>query len=103
MNFSSNIKDTLSTIAAILGIISGLVLALPTQGVVLPSLITTIAVIAASISVGIIGVLTGKLPNGGTKPVEVVTAANQEAASVTALKVQKAAEVSVAATNMGPK
>jgi hypothetical protein len=103
MNFSSNLKDTLSTVAAILGTISGLILALPTQGVILPSWVTTIGAVGATLSITIIGLLTGKLPNGGTKPVEVVVAQNQQAAAVVAASDKKVADATVSATSIPPK
>ena len=65
-----NVKDTLSTVCAVLGTICGAVLVLPTQGVVIPAIITTIATILVVLSGAVIGILTGKNPNGTTKAID---------------------------------
>jgi hypothetical protein len=66
---TSNLKDTLTTIFAIVGVLGGVALTIP----ILPSWIGG-ALVAAS--VGVIGVLSGKTPNGSTKTPLQVAAQN---------------------------
>lgn len=68
-----NLKDTLSTICAVLLVLSGVVVSLPAQGVILPPIVSTIAIIVGAVSGAIIGVLTGKNPNGTTKVIDPAT------------------------------
>jgi predicted membrane channel-forming protein YqfA (hemolysin III family) len=56
----TNLKDKVSNYCAILLAISGAILALTTQGVVLPSWLLTGATVVATVSTAIIGILTGK-------------------------------------------
>jgi hypothetical protein len=86
MNLSSNLKDTVSSIAAGVLLVCGAVLALPTQGITLPTWLVTAAGVGAALAGAAIGILTGKLPNGTTKPPEVVTAQNKEAADAPSTK-----------------
>jgi len=62
-----NLKSTVSTIFGIIGVLSGAVLSLTQYGVVIPVTITAIAGTLAAISVGVIGYLTGKNPDGTPK------------------------------------
>jgi hypothetical protein len=63
----SNIKNTLTTIAGILGTISGVIITCQTQGVALPPWLTTVAAVCGAISIGIIGYFSGKNPDGSSK------------------------------------
>ena len=65
-----NLKDTISSICAALLLISGILISLPAQGVVLHESVTTIAVLVGAVSGAVIGVLTGKNPNGSTKVID---------------------------------
>ena len=62
-----NLKSTLSTICGIIVVISGAILSLPQYGVEIPVTITAIAGTLSAISVGVIGYLTGKNPDGTPK------------------------------------
>lgn len=63
----SNIKDTISTVCGWVIGICGAILAVTIQGVVIPPIVLTIAASAASIATVILGILTGKNPDGTTK------------------------------------
>ena len=73
--FGINLKDKLTTFAAILGGVCGLIL-LPPVAVLLPVAIGTYAVAGMALSGTIIGLLTGKNPDGTTKTPAQVTEAN---------------------------
>jgi hypothetical protein len=62
----TNIKDKLSTICGYAGAISAAIVGLSAK-VTLPTWLVTAAVAVGSISVAIIGYLTGKAPDGATK------------------------------------
>jgi ABC-type antimicrobial peptide transport system permease subunit len=64
---TSNLKDTLTTIASIMALLSGAIITIGTQGVVLPAWLNTAAIVLGALSVTIIGFLTGKLPSGAAK------------------------------------
>lgn len=55
-----NLKDTLSTILGVIIAIAGAVLALPTQGIVLPTWTNTAAVIALALATAVLGIITGR-------------------------------------------
>lgn len=84
-SFSSNIKDTITTILGIVFAISGsIVSASVSGGVLIPVWLMTIASISATISGTIIAILTGKNPNGTTKSeAQVVTQNLQQATLAT--------------------
>jgi len=63
----SRIKDTLTTIAGIIGGISAAVFALTTQGITVPSIVLTVAGVLGAISIGIIGFYNGKNADGSKK------------------------------------
>ena len=81
MQFSSNIKDVLSTIAGVLGAIAfvgGTIIAsLVQSGVVIPVFLTIIVGAAGAVSVALIGLLNGKNPDGTTKTSTQVVQANK--------------------------
>jgi uncharacterized membrane protein len=68
-----NLKDTLSTICAVLLVLSGVVVSLPAQGVMIPPIVSTIAIIVGALAGAVIGILTGKNPNGTTKVIDPAT------------------------------
>jgi len=68
-----NLKDLLTTVFGILGTLSGIVLSLPTDGKIITPDLKIIAGVVASFSVGIIGFMTGKNPDGSTKVINPVT------------------------------
>jgi hypothetical protein len=70
MNNASNIKDTLSTICAWVIAICGGIIAVETGGVKLPEVVITVATSAIVVATVIIGILTGKNPNGTTKAID---------------------------------
>lgn len=74
----SNLKDTLSGVAAVLASISGVILAVQTQGIVVPAWLNTVAVVFGAISLGVTSFLTGKNPNGTTKTESQVEKLNSE-------------------------
>ncbi len=67
-----DIKSKISTVCGVIILVCGVVLALPLQGLVIPTGVTSIATIVLSICGGIIGVLTGKNPDGSSKTAEQV-------------------------------
>jgi ABC-type transport system involved in multi-copper enzyme maturation permease subunit len=81
MQFSSNIKDLLSTIAGVAGAVAfvgGTIVASLTQsGIVVPIFITIIVGVCGAISVALIGLLNGKNPDGKTKTLTQVTESNK--------------------------
>jgi len=73
---SSNLKDTLSTIAGVLfAVCTGIVTA-SASGVTLPSGLVAAAGTLAAISGAVIGFLTGKAPNATSKTPEQVADGN---------------------------
>jgi hypothetical protein len=95
MNLDSNLKDKISTIAAVVILICGTLLALPTQGVAIPAWLIAAASVAAALATAAIGLMTGKLPDGTKKPTAVVVAENKNAAVVAAQTDKVAAEAAV--------
>ena len=69
-----NIKDIMTTIAGALGFVSGAILAVAAAGVVLPAIVLTIAAVAGSLSVFIIGWYNGKNNDGSSKTPEQLNA-----------------------------
>ena len=70
---TTNIKDTLATICGwVLGI-AGAILGLTTSGVTLPPIVLTITAGAAAVAGVVLGILTGKNPNGSTKVIDPAT------------------------------
>ena len=65
-----NIKDTLSTICGWIIGISVAVAGLAAQGLVLPPTVLTVIAGVAGVAVVILGILTGKNPNGSTKVID---------------------------------
>ena len=68
-----NLKDTLSTICGIVSATCITILALPSQGVEIPSMLKTISTIGLAVSALVIGILQGKNPNGTTKVIDPAT------------------------------
>lgn len=62
-----NLKDTLTTIAGVMIAIAGVILALSTNGIILPTWVTTGGVVLATVGAAIIAYLGGKNPDGSTK------------------------------------
>ena len=67
MNLSSNIKDKLSTIFGVLGAIAGAMLTFSQTNVTLPSWVVPVCGLVGSLSVVVIGYLTGKTPAANSK------------------------------------
>jgi hypothetical protein len=63
----SNLKDTLSTIAGIMLAIGGVILALPSQGVVLPEWATIAGTVLLALGGAVMGILQGKNADGSMK------------------------------------
>lgn len=95
MNLSSNIKDTLTTIAGICTAVSGGIFLAQSQGLVLPSWVTSAAIALATVAAVCTMILTGKAPDGSTKPPTVVAAQNKEVAVAVAIEVKKEADIAV--------
>lgn len=68
----NNLKDKLSSIATILASVAGVIIAIQTQGIVLPTWLNTVAAVFGATSLGITSFLTGKNPDGSTKTSEQV-------------------------------
>lgn len=64
-----NIKDIATTICGIVIALGGTVLALPTQGVTIPPIVLTVATVAVALAGTIIGLFTGRNPDGSKKAV----------------------------------
>jgi len=79
MKPTSNIKDTLTSIAGACLLLSGAVLGASQYGIVLPSVVLGIAGSVATISGGVIAYLTGKNPDGSTKSPDQVANQNTQA------------------------
>ena len=67
MNTSSNLKDKISNICAVIIAIAGAILGLTTAGIVLPPIIITIATGAGILAAAVVAFLTGKTPAVTTK------------------------------------
>ena len=74
-----NLKDTLSTICAILIAIGGVFAGLNVTVLHLPPWITAVGAIMVTIGSTIIGILTGKNPDGTTKSIAQVDTQNSQA------------------------
>jgi VIT1/CCC1 family predicted Fe2+/Mn2+ transporter len=72
-----NIKDTLTTVAAVMAALAGAIFGIGAQGVILPAWLNTAAIVLGGLSVAIIGFLSGKLPNGTSKTPEQIEKANE--------------------------
>lgn len=82
--FTSNIKDTVTTICGILFVIGGAIASVATAGIALPAWLVSGSIVVATVSASIVAFLTGKNPNGTTKSeAQVVT---QNAQQVTLAK-----------------
>lgn len=68
-----NLKDTLTTICGVLGLICGVIVTLPLDGAIITPTLKTIAGAIASLSIAIIGFMSGKNPNGSTKVIDPAT------------------------------
>jgi len=55
-----NYKDTISTICGIIIAFGGTILALPTQGITIPTWMTTVATVLVAIAGTVMGILIGK-------------------------------------------
>jgi VIT1/CCC1 family predicted Fe2+/Mn2+ transporter len=64
---NGTLKDKLTNIAAILGVISGAILGVASQGIALPEWLLAVAAAFGSLSVAIIGYFTGKTSDGKPK------------------------------------
>lgn len=62
-----DLKNKLTNIAGILGLVSGAILAVQTQGIVLPTWLLTVAGVCGALSVAILGYFTGKNADGSKK------------------------------------
>ena len=78
---TSNIKNTLTNIAGILGAISGVIIAMSTQGVPLPAWLLTAGGVCAALSIGILGYFSRKNPDGSVKTQTHVVELNTKAAA----------------------
>ena len=67
MNLSSNIKDRLSTIFGILGIIAGAIQTAIQSGTVFPTWVAPLCQGIIALSILVIGYLTGKTPAANSK------------------------------------
>lgn len=81
-----NIKEILSTICAVVIAICGVMAGLNATVLGLPTWVTTVGIIGVAIGTAIIGVLTGRNPNGTTKTPIQVEKLNSEAASTKDIK-----------------
>lgn len=77
MNLSSNIKDKLSTFFGLLAFIAGTIITVGQSGVVIPAWLSTAANITATVSVLVIGYLTGKTPGANAKTTDQVVEQNK--------------------------
>lgn len=75
---TTNLKSTLSTVLGIMGMLGGVALSMPQYGIELPIAIKAIAGSFIAISVGGIGFLTGKNPDGSRKTAEQVEKEGKE-------------------------
>lgn len=75
-----NLKDKVSTICGVIFAVCTSIVATAASGViVLPTWLTATAGTLIAVSGGIIGILTGKNPNGSTKTTEQVVTQNTQA------------------------
>ena len=73
-----NLKDKLSSICGIVFLVGGAIVSVgATGGVALPVWLVAGAGVSTAISGAVIGILTGKNPNGSTKAIEQVEAQNK--------------------------
>jgi hypothetical protein len=63
----NNLKDKITNICGVIVVICGALLTSTTQGVTLPTWLTGAAGVLSALSIGIIGYLTGKKPDGTVK------------------------------------
>ena len=75
---TSNLKDTLTTIAGFLFALASGVLTASASGLVVSAWLTTAAGVIVAVSGGLIGWLTGKSPDAKTKIKDQVIAGNEE-------------------------
>lgn len=68
----NNIKDTFSTIAGVMGAIGAAIIALPTQGIVVPTWLLALGGVFVAVSVVVIGYFNGKTAEGKTKSPELL-------------------------------
>jgi hypothetical protein len=66
---TNNLKDKLTTICSIILVLSGAVLTMQQNGILLPNWLLTFTGILSALSVAIIGYFTGKNPDGSKKEV----------------------------------
>jgi hypothetical protein len=78
---TSNIKDTLSTICGILILLGGALATINAAALHLPVWVTAAGGAMVAIGTAIIGILTGKNPDGSTKTPIQVNELNQTAAA----------------------
>jgi uncharacterized protein YqgC (DUF456 family) len=64
---NKNLKNKITNICALIGLICGPVLLLPSQGIVIPSVILTICAVLTIFAGSVIGYFTGKNPDGTKK------------------------------------
>ena len=75
----SNIKDTLTTIAGILGVIAATIVGVQSQGIAVPPIILAIGGVCGALSLGILGYFNGKNPNGTVKSQAQISELNTKA------------------------
>ena len=73
---ASNIKDTISTICGILIILGGALATINAAALHLPVWVTALGGAMATIGTAVIGILTGKNPDGTTKTTDQVVQQN---------------------------
>lgn len=69
----NNLKDTLTTIIGLIGMICGVIVSLPGDPKIITPTVKAIAGTILGLTVGILGYLSGKNPNGTTKVIDPVT------------------------------
>lgn len=74
----TNLKDKVSNVCGFVFAIAGIILTLPTMGIVLPAVIITVATASVTVSGGVIAYLTGKQPNGTAKSSSAVEQQNHQ-------------------------
>ena len=76
-----NLKDKLSTICGIIFLIGGAIVSVgATGGAILPVWLVSGAGVATALSGAVIGILTGKNPDGSTKSIPQIDTQNSQAA-----------------------
>jgi hypothetical protein len=73
-----NLKDTFSTIASVMIAMAGVVLALSQAGLTLPKWLNVLGIVLGVVGGSIIGILTGKNPDGTTKTADQVITQNNK-------------------------